>query len=87
MQQPSEEWTRYARAVIKSMSEVLGELDESSHNHLLETADYWFSLGLVMGIEHRDDARRVLTIILEHDAEDRDELCRDAQALRDEVLR
>jgi hypothetical protein len=46
MQEPlGENWGRYGRALIKSMREVLAESPEDLHGLLLETADYWLSLG------------------------------------------
>jgi hypothetical protein len=52
------EWERYGRALISSMSEVLDETPEQIHSNLLETADYWLSLGLVLGLRDRPGARR-----------------------------
>src|SRR3989442_1384509 len=48
-----ERWARYGRALIGSMSEVLTETADDTHANLLETADYWLSLGLVLGLRQR----------------------------------
>jgi hypothetical protein len=51
MQEPVvEDWERYGRAIIESMREVLAESPEDLHGLLLETADYWLSLGLAIGL-------------------------------------
>ena len=67
------------------MSEVLGETPEDIHANLLETADYWLSLGLALGLNDQDRARRLLHLI-EHQEAERGELQRDAAALIDEVF-
>jgi hypothetical protein len=87
MQEPvGEDWTRYGRAVIASMSEVLAESPEDLHGLLLETADYWLSLGLVIGLRRPADAEALLALIQRHDNEDGGELVDDGAALCAEVF-
>jgi hypothetical protein len=87
MQEPVvEDWERYGRAVIESMREVLAESPEDMHGHLLETADYWLSLGLVIGLRRPADAESLLALIQRNDIEDSGELDSDGAALCIEVL-
>lgn len=79
-------WERYGRAVIGSMSGVLSEAREESHAHVLETADYWLSLGLAIGLRRPGDAERMLQVILSHDGEPRSEMDADADAFCAEAL-
>ena len=67
------------------MSDVLEETPGEVHANLLETADYWLSLGLLLGIHDPDRARRLLHLIEQHEAE-RGELQQDASTLIDEVF-
>lgn len=80
-----DQWARYGRALIASMSEVLEETPADIHANLLETADYWLSLGLALGLHDADRGRRLLQLIEQHEAE-RGELQRDAASLIDEVF-
>ena len=80
-----EQWARYGRALIGSMSEVLGETPDDIHANLLETADYWLSLGLVLGLREPTHAQQLLQVIEAHEAE-RGELERDASGLISEVF-
>ena len=80
-----ERWARYGRALIGSMSEVLDETPEDIHANLLETADYWLSLGLVLGLREPAQARELLHVIEAHEAE-RGELERDASGLIGDVF-
>jgi hypothetical protein len=80
-----DEWTRYGRALISSMSEVLAETPDDSHANLLETADYWLSLGLVLGLRDPAQAKQLLGVIEAHEAE-RGELERDASGLIGQVF-
>jgi len=80
-----EQWARYGRALIGSMSEVLGETPDDIHANLLETADYWLSLGLVLGLREPSQARDLLHVIEAHEAE-RGELERDATGLISQVF-
>jgi hypothetical protein len=79
------QWARYGRALIGSMSEVLGETPDDIHANLLETADYWLSLGLVLGLREPSQARQLLQVIEAHEAE-RGELERDATGLIGQVF-
>lgn len=67
------------------MSEVLEETPDDMHANLLETADYWLSLGLVLGLKDSAQAQQLLDVIEAHEAE-QGELERDASALIDEVF-
>jgi len=62
-EEASEEWKRYGSAVIAAMDEVLKEKHEEHHPVMLETADYWLSLGLVIGLRQPDEGRRLLHLI------------------------
>jgi hypothetical protein len=81
---PDEEWTRYGRALIASMTEVLNETPEEMHANLLETADYWLSLGLVLGLREPARAQQLLQLI-ETNAAEHGQLERDAASLISEV--
>jgi len=80
-----ERWASYGRALIGSMSEVLTETADDMHANLLETADYWLSLGLVLGLRQPVQARELLHVIEAHEAE-RGELERDAAGLISDVF-
>ena len=80
-----ERWARYGRALIGSMNEVLTETADEMHANLLETANYWLSLGLVLGLRQPAQARKLLHLIEAHEAE-RGELERDAAGLIGEVF-
>jgi len=67
------------------MSEVLTETADDMHANLLETADYWLSLGLVLGLRQPAQARELLNVIEAHEAE-RGELERDATGLIGDVF-
>ena len=58
---------------------------EDLHPHLLETADYWLSVGLAMGLRRPEDARRLLEVI-ESEDHDRTELEADAEAFSRDAL-
>src|SRR5260370_17409180 len=79
------QWARYGRALISSMSEVLDETRDDIHSNLLETADYWLSLGLVLGLREPDQAPRLLQVIQAYEAE-RGDLTRDSKTLRAPVF-
>lgn len=79
------QWAQYGRALIDSMSEVLAETPDEIHANLLETADYWLSLGLVLGLRDPTQARQLLEVIEAYEAE-RGELERDAAALMGQVF-
>lgn len=73
------DWERYGRALHAAMSEVLVEFPEEVRPHALETADYWLSLGLAIGLEHRPEAQRLLGLI-EANEDELTELSHDASA-------
>ena len=79
------DWERYGRSLHRAMAEVLEELPEEARPHALETADYWLSLGLAIGLERPEDARRLLALIEASEAE-RAELSGDASAFLEEAL-
>jgi hypothetical protein len=62
-------WQRYGKALTGAMTEVLEELPEAARATALETADYWISVGLVIGLEHPTQARRLLAVIEADEAE------------------
>jgi hypothetical protein len=67
------------------MAEVLAEFPEELRPHALETADYWISVGLAIGLERRREARRLLELI-EAEEMERLELIDDATAFVQEAL-
>jgi len=81
----TEEWRRYGSAVIAAMADVLDQAHDESHPVLLETADYWLSLGLTIGVNRPEDGRRLLHLI-EAEEPNRKELSADAEAFISEVL-
>jgi hypothetical protein len=70
-------WDGYGRAVIDSMGDVLAEVPDGHHPVVLETADYWLSLGLSIALERPEEARALLEVI-ESDPGAREELRADA---------
>lgn len=72
-----EPWDRYGRALLQGMQEVLAETPADVHALLLETADYWLSLGLSIGATDPDAASRLLAVI-ESEEPERAELAGDA---------
>ena len=85
MDQVKEEWRRNGEAMIGSMAGVLAEAHEQHHPVLLETADYWLSLGLAISLAHPEDGRRLLHLI-EAEEPNRAELEADAESFIKEVL-
>jgi hypothetical protein len=81
-----DEWTRYGRALIGAMSEVLDETPPQTHANLLETADYWLSIGLALGLGDPSQAQQLLAVIEAHEAE-RGALASDARGLIGQVFR
>lgn len=81
----SDQWEGYGRAVIRSMSGVIEEAAEEHHPLLLETADYWLSLGITIGLGDRERATRLLELIEAHEPS-RTELEEDATSFLDEAL-
>ncbi|MGO9205750.1 MAG: hypothetical protein ACLQBX_06105 [Candidatus Limnocylindrales bacterium] len=78
-------WERYGRALHAAMAEVLAELPEEVRPHVLETADYWISVGLTIGLEHPRQAQRLLELIEAEEIE-RAALTDDAIDFLDEAL-
>ncbi len=81
----TETWERYGSALIAAMAEVLEEIPDEARAHALETADYWLSVGLVIGLERPSDARRLLELI-ESEEGDRADLSRDGAGFLEEAL-
>ena len=79
------DWERYGHAMHRAMGEVLEEFQEDVRPHALETADYWISVGLTIGLERPHQARRLLELIEAEEAE-RAALVEDAAAFLEEVL-
>ena len=78
-------WARYGRTLPRAMAEVLDEIPEELRSHILETADYWISVGLTIGLERPHQARRLLELIEATDSE-RATLAEDATAFIEEAL-
>ena len=74
-------WERYGRALHRAIAEVL----EEARPLALETADYWISVGLTIGLERPHQARRLLELI-EADEGERAALGEDAAAFVEEAL-
>jgi hypothetical protein len=79
-------WARYGRTLTRAMAEVLDEIPEDLRSHVLETADYWISVGLTIGLERPHQARRLLELIEATESE-RAALADDAAAFVEEALR
>ena len=67
------------------MTEVLEALPEEAGAHALETADYWLSVGISLGLERPHQARELLALI-EADEAERAALVEDATATAEEAL-
>ena len=78
-------WARYGRTLTRAMAEVLDEIPEELRAHVLETADYWISVGLTIGLERPHQARRLLELI-EVEESERATLAEDAAAFIEEAL-
>lgn len=78
-------WERYGRALHQAMGEVLTEFPEEARPHALETADYWLSVGLTIGLEHPRQAERLLGLIEQEEIE-RAALTDDAEEFLGEAL-
>ncbi len=79
------DWRRYGQALLHAMAEVRAETPEDIHAVLMETADYWLSLGLAIGTEQPETARRLLRLI-ETEEPELLELTSDAQHFVAEAL-
>ena len=80
-----EAWSRYGKTLVQAMAEVLDEIPEELRSHVLETADYWISVGLTIGLERPHQARRLLELIEATESE-RAALAEDATAFVEEAL-
>jgi len=78
-------WERYGRALTSAMAEVLEEFPEEVRPHALETADYWLSVGLVIGLERPAEAARLLELVEANKAE-RSALSGDGAGFLEEAL-
>ena len=78
-------WDRYGRALLQSMQEVLNETPAELHSMLLETADYWLSLGLAIASANPDGAKRLLAVI-ESEEPELAELADDARQFVSDAL-
>ena len=79
------DWQRYGQALLHSMAEVRAETPEDAHPVLMETADYWLSLGLAIGTDQPEAAGRLLRLI-EAEEPERAELSGDAEQFLSEAL-
>ena len=79
------DWRRYGQALLHAMAEVRAETPEDIHAVLMETADYWLSLGLAIGTEQPEMASRLLRLI-ETEEPELVELNADAQHFVAEAL-
>ena len=82
---PSAEWSRYGGALSVAMSEVVAEVEEDMRPLLVETAEYWLAIGLIVGVHHDDAARRLLHVI-ERDEKEVTELANDAASFINQAL-
>lgn len=78
-------WNRYGKAMIHAMAEVSAEVPDEFHGMLLETADYWLSLGVAIGLQRPDDGSRLLNLI-EPELAGQSELGADAETFCAEAL-
>ena len=78
-------WTRYGRTLTRAMAEVLDEIPEELRPLALETADYWISVGLTIGLDRPHQARRLLELIEAEEGE-RAALGEDAAVFIEEAL-
>jgi hypothetical protein len=79
------DWERYGRALHRAMAEVLEEFPEEVRPQALETADYWISVGLTIGLERPHQARELLELI-EAEETERAALVEDAAVFLEEAL-
>jgi len=78
-------WDRYGRALIRAMAEVVAEVPDELHELVLETADFWLSVGLSIGTQRPEAGLRLLDII-ESESIGQTELAADAEAFTGEAL-
>ncbi len=79
------DWRRYGEALLHSMADVRSETPEDIHAVLMETADYWLSIGLAIGSSDPKAAMRLLHLI-ESEEPERAELHADAAHFVSEAL-
>lgn len=84
-EQPSQAWSRYGAAVIAAMDDALAEAEDGHHPMILETADYWLSLGLTIGLHHPEQAKELLHLI-EANEQNRTDLAAEAGEFLREAL-
>lgn len=82
---PPAEWIRYGNAVSAAMSEVMAEVAGDVRPVVIETAEYWLAIGLIVGIRHEESGRRLLRVI-EGDEQEASELAADAAVFISEAL-
>jgi hypothetical protein len=75
----------FGKALTRAMAEVLEEVPEDVRPYVLETADYWISVGLTIGLERDHQARQLLELIEAEEIE-RAALAQDAAAFVEEAL-
>jgi hypothetical protein len=78
-------WRRYGEALLHAMAEVRAETPEGLHALLMETADYWLSIGLALATGQPEAASRLLELI-EAEEPERNELTTDAEHFIVEAL-
>jgi hypothetical protein len=71
-------WERYGKAVVATMADVLENVADDHHALLLETADYWLSLGLAIAVTEPDKGNELLSLI-ETEEGNRTELVADGE--------
>ena len=76
---------RYGRAVQRAIAELLDGFPENARPHAVEVANFWLSLGIAIGLEHRSEAQQLLGLI-EANGEKMAELSHDARAFLEEAL-
>jgi hypothetical protein len=80
-----EAWGGHGKMLTRAMAEVLDEIPEELRSHVLETADYWISVGLTIGLERPHQARRLLKLIEATESE-RATLAEEAAAFIEDAL-
>jgi hypothetical protein len=84
-QEADADWRRYGQALLHSMADVRAETPDDVHPVLMETADYWLSLGLAISTAQPEAAARLLQLI-ETEEPERAELTADAEHFVAEAL-
>ena len=78
-------WDRSGRALLQGMQEVLAETPPELHARLLETAEYWLSLGRSIGSTDPGAAAQLLNVI-EAEEPEQAELADDAAQFVSDAL-